>query len=303
MKLTRTFGMLAGASAGLLLSGVVQAQPYTYTSNVNPSGAWNSAGSWTSSNGGTTYPVSGDTATIVNGDTINITGQEQVTVLTINSGGFLNINGTGAPYAELEFPNTGSPSASVAGSDGLVLVDNARVKISKDMTLSGAGSVVGQDGATCEFGINNAILTVQLLIHGELTFAGMSADGTDSLVNQGEIRADTNGDIDLAASLESVTDSAVGSGNGCTVHRWKVDTHGSARLLFNVAATGLLGSFYVDEGVLRVIQDVTTSGTEAKLTFLSGGDINVSAGKTFANGAVCSGSCGSTSMTGNNNCP
>jgi hypothetical protein len=250
------------------------------------------------------YPVSGDTAVVSTGHTVDITGQQQVTVLTVNGTGVLQINGSGSPYAELEFPNTGTPSITIAGSNGLVLMDNARLKVSKSLTASGNGSVVGQDDASCEIMMNNARLTVQLLVHGELTFLGASG-GNDTLKNEKKIAADAAGTIELASSLELVVDSASAD---CDDPRWVVDVNGSAKLIFNIAATTLEGAFFVDEGTLEVNQNVTTgsTGAQGKLKFMSGSDINVASGKTFTfSDGVCSGSsCGSgTSMTGNNNCP
>jgi hypothetical protein len=313
MSTVRIARALAALSAAALLGGLAQAQT-TYQSAVNPSGDWNNSNSW-SPNG---VPGVNDTVTVLSGDTITVTNSHAVANLTVAgalqiqnggilsvddatvaSGGKIEINGTGAPYAEMIFyAGAPSPTFAINATNGLDLVDNARVTFEQNTTVSGSGSgsMRGQDDASCEIAIGNAgaasnvTLTLQIPLVGELDIIGVGRNvHTDAFLNQGLVEANAAGAITLDASLESVDDS-----NGAV--RWKVATSG-ALLQLDVIATGLEGNFYVGAGsganaTFLFNEDVTTTGT---LTLMSKGVLSVGgAGDVFTfsgghSGSTCSG--------------
>jgi hypothetical protein len=293
--------------ATLLLAGVAQARPDdTYRSFQD--GNWNVKGTWEIRVGGAwqalgvsdTVPNEGDTATIQNTHNVNVSDAQGIMVLTVASGGELAIDNTGV----LNFNGSGTPSLTINQTDGVKVT--GELKVSKSMSILGSGSLQGQAN-TASIGIapdNTTAVTLTLsaaTAHGRMVIQQSgSGSAAVNFVNQGFVRADAAGNIELHSSLDSVTDSA--TADGCQTPRWIVEINGSANLIFNEPVSALAGSFSIDEGILQVNEDVTTSG---KLNFLSGADINVAAGKTFTfSGGLCPGSCGSgTSMTGNNNCP
>ena len=70
---------------------VLAAGPYTYTSIATA--AWNVSTTWSSSNGGTTYPVAGDTVTI-SAYTVTVTASAACANLTVSPNATLVISGT-----------------------------------------------------------------------------------------------------------------------------------------------------------------------------------------------------------------
>lgn len=313
MSAIRTFSALSIGAAVLLVGTVAQARPDdSYRSaqdgNWNQKATWEiRAGdppAWQSLSDSDTVPNEGDTATILNTHSVNVSDSQGIMNLTVSSGGELVIDGTGV----LNFNGSGTPLLTINESnDGVKVANNGVLKVSKSMSIAGAsGKLLGQGNAAsigiAPDNVTAVTLTLTSTFHGRMIIQ-QSGSGTASVnfVNQGFVIADAAGNIELASTLDSVTDTA--TVDGCATPRWIVETNGSANLIFNVQATGLAGFFFVDEGVLQINQDVTTSG---KLTFMSGSDINVAASMTFTfSGGVCPGSsCGSgTSMTGNNNCP
>ncbi len=286
MSTIRMLRALSAVSAVFLMGGA--ALGTAYTSNVNPSGDWNDPNSW-SPNG---VPTVGDTVTIVSGDTIVVTGQHTITSVTVNSGGVLQIDGEAdTPYAEVEFPsNASSPSLTVNAAQGLVLVDNARLKFSQSMTAGGSGTIQGQEDTTCEIGIydnisGNVVLTIgsNMKVEGELAFVGMGSAGghQDQLQNNGVIEANRAGQIILASSLELVDDAD--SPSECVFFGWFVNGS-TSDLVFNLAATGLDGDFKVDAGDLIANATVATTG---KLKVLNSGTTNTGSGSFTANGGNC----------------
>jgi len=341
--------MLSAASAALLLGAVSQARPTTYTS-ANGGGAWSSAGSWSpgsgppaagdtaiisqsnpitvsSSVGAATVTVNASGVLTVNASgvvtaptvgvsgqlLINNTGQVDADDVTVNSGGLIKLDGSSGQIAELLFSSSApSPTLTVDQSNGLELLDNARVRVAKTMTtFAGTGSLWMEDNAV-EVALDTdnstpVTLTVSLPVHGKGIFKKHDAgSAAANLVNSGEFKADVSGNFTLDASLDSVDDTA--SSDGCSAPRWAVDT-ASANLIFNKAATALNGGFFIDNGTLQVNQSIQTDAVDETnsgfLKFMGGGAINCAAGKSFRFSGNCGGAtCTPTSpMSGNNSCP
>jgi hypothetical protein len=265
--------------------------------------------------------ANGDTATISAGHTITVTDTRNAVSVTVNgtgvlqinnagkltvdtatvaSGGLLEINGNGSPYAELIFPyNSGSsPALTVNQADGVQMLDHALITVAKTMSwgTSGSGSVKGLDDTNCQIAIGNAAsasnvtLTLNLLVHGELQFVGVGAGANhnDGLANSGAgIVADT-GTISLASSLEIVTD-----GSSADALRWKAEA--GAILAFEARATQLQGRFYAagSNSVLRFNNgaQVTTQG-KLQMDCPSTVDVNGTGSFTFV-GGYQAGNCGS----------
>jgi len=268
---------------------------------VNPSGDWNSSSSW-SPNG---VPTAGDTVTIASGDTITVTNSHDAASVTVNgtlqiqnggllsvddvtvaSGGSLQINGTGAPYAELVFPaGSASPTLAVNQANGVDLVDNARIKVGLSMSFTGSGSIRGQDDASCEIAIGdeataaNVTLTLQVPLRGELDIVGIGrGDGhNDTFANQSVVDANASGAITLGASLEAISDNDAGD----CVYVWLANASGGT-LQFDRGSTSLVGDFRIVSGAtMTVNNNVTTSGK-----YKNSGTINGSA-SFVASGGTC----------------
>lgn len=129
---TAFFGILF-----LLASQVMQAATFTSTGT----GAWNDPATWGltgTATAGTTFPGSSDTVIIKTGHvvTFTMTAASTVAVLTIEQGGTLNVNSTGAALA---FTITSSPS----GISGLLNCGaNVNLSVSSDFTVNSTGSVL-----------------------------------------------------------------------------------------------------------------------------------------------------------------
>jgi hypothetical protein len=221
---TRTF-VASAIGAALLAGGAAQARPdNNYRSKAN--GDWNTTGAlgaWQyESSPGTwadavSVPNVGDTVVVRNGHTITITGQHTVTSLTVDSGGFLHIDGTGSPYAELEFPAAASSPALVVNQAlGVKLVDNARLKASQTMSFAGSGSIQAQAFGTCEimaYDPNDVgtVLTLSLSngVTGQVKFVGSNEAGASETLTNSSIITVSGGNVELAASLDTIN----GSGN------------------------------------------------------------------------------------------
>ena len=196
--------------------------------------------------------------------TLTITGDGGLTIcfggkLIVDGAGTVVLNGGGTS------PLNGRIELQVSGST-LRFEDNS-------VTLSGIGYVEGQsNGARIEIAAENSpgiSLISSINIVGALEIAGLSADGktTGTFTNSDIVHAD-GASGDKRITVESGTIDGSGT--------WQV-SHSDAEIQFDVAATGLSGTFDIDAGTLDINEDVTTTGD---LEF-SGGTIEVAATKTF----------------------
>jgi hypothetical protein len=284
MKLNRTLGLLAGTSAALVLGSLANARP-TYTSAG--SGNWATGGTWTQTS---SSPVGEDVRTIQSGHTVTITGQEQVAQLTVASGGVLLIDGSGSPFAELNFTASGTPSLSIVGNDGVRLVDNARLRISKTMSITGAGSLQGQDNAV-EVAIDTddttaVTLTVDVVAEGGMAFKKHDAGtAAANLINSNQFLANVSGlIINLDSSLNSLDDDA-------SALQWYVAADG-ASMVFNEGTLGLQGHFQLDSNGLFVFNSsVTTTGTFAITCGSNSVEVDVNSATFRYAGGIASENC------------
>lgn len=286
MSSVRTFSAL---SAALLLAGLAQARPNTYTSAA--SGAWDDPASWTG-NEPSGFPQATDTATIGNGHTISITvsganNVEEVANLTISSGGFLEIEGSASYRAALEFPvvsGAGTPSLSIAGTDALKIKAYGDVKIFESMTLAEGGSSSSFRGYdnTAKIVMDGAAAAVTLTLgvrgHGAFEIQGTAGGSAENLTNNIMLEADAAGTLKLASSLGTVND--------LSGLRWKAN-HASGILFFDTPQSGLNGNFQAAAGTLQFNQNVTTGGTFS-ISCPSSVDVNSA---TFDYSSVASENC------------
>ncbi len=293
-----TIRKFSAVSAALLLGGIAQGRPNTYTSAGT--GAWDDPASWTG-NEPSGFPQATDTATIQNGHTISITvsganNVEEVANLTIASGGFLEIEGSASYRAALEFPvvsGAGTPALSVAGADALKLKAYGELKILESMTFTngGSGTIKGLassakivlDGAAAA-----VTLTSNVVIHGALQIVGTSGGNAENFTNNAGVFADIVSEIMLLGSTLNTV--SVGSGS-CQSPNWKALGQNPdaepvlyAELRFDVSVSNA-GYFLIDAGALTIGSGVTVGGT---YTLSNNGVINQGGSYGTFNGTPCS---------------
>ncbi len=290
MKSFRSLMTGCAVASALFAAGIAQARPDDeYRSNV-ASGDWGSTSSWQIKSGETwvsasDVPASGDTATVRANHVIAVSDYQEITVLTIDASGRLDIDWDGAgPNAELRFvqPGDAAPSLVINQSNGLRLVDgNSTISFAADVAISGTGSMQGlNSGAFFDVAAPAATtvnVTSNVLIHGGMKFK-RSGSGTGNFINNQLVSARSGLTIEFVSSpaLSSYDDSRVGS---CSDFVWSVQDSGSV-LLFNLGQTGLSGHFSIGSGAtMTVNQNVTTSGKVS-----NGGTINGSATFTATGG-------------------
>jgi hypothetical protein len=147
-KLVR-IGVLAIALCVLLVLSTPKsyAAPFfTCTSNVSPSGNWNTAGNWTGCNG--TVPQSGDAVVISAGDTITLNTSPTVASLSVS--GILNMNG--------------------------LLLTNRTLTVAGNLTINSGGTIQPNN----QFGTNVHTLNVKGNFSNGGTFT--TVDSSDSIV-------------------------------------------------------------------------------------------------------------------------
>lgn len=272
-------------SAAVIAFAASAASATNYTSAA--SGNWTDPNTWGLMSG---YPVAGDTVVIANGHTVEVTGQQEVLSLTVQNGGVLEIDGSGSPYASVKFPSSGSPVFSIAGSNAVVLTDNAEIIFQQSMSIQDGGSsasLQGLDGDTCKLLINGvsaaATLTNNVLIHGALQVQGTLGGNAEGFANNGTVIADIPGETMLiGANLTTVTDdgstcgtSAAWQANGATGS----GPYTRARLAFNSPANSL-SYFYASQGELY-FDRVAVSATGKQLTGSPVGIVTTVAGGSF----------------------
>lgn len=262
------FKTLLVGIAAMGFAGAVNAA--TYTSNVNPSGSWASAGSWTWDGGGSpTNPPDGDDLVVIQaGDVITVGANAQVGRMQIASTGQLVI---GAFTLTVD-------GADTAGSDGITDIDGELVlqngssvllfdsATGATQTITGSGKIKGEN-ATAKVRIaGSEQVTSQILIEGLLTID--AATGTATMVNSGsnaKIRANAAGNFTLAANLNVSDTSGVPS--------YEVTASG-AQLKFMNANSGytLLGDFVLAHcGATLFVADGVALMTDGDLTDGSSG--------------------------------
>lgn len=83
---TRSAGWLVAIM--FLVAGVTQIQAYTYNDNAN--GAWTNPATWSSSDGGSTFPQAGDTATIAS-HLVDVSITNPAGTIYVNAGGVMRV--------------------------------------------------------------------------------------------------------------------------------------------------------------------------------------------------------------------
>lgn len=331
MKLSRTFGVLAGTAAMMLAGTVAQARQTTFTS-ANGGGPWRTAGSWDVGSG---YPVAGDIVivtqnnpiTVTNADAaatvsvnasaslqvnasgvltvtgaitasgtlqINSNGQVSVDDLTVASGGLVQLDGNGASIAELLFPSgAASPSLTINQANGVVLLDSARIRVAKNMSITGSGSLQGQNN-TAEISIDTDNVTAVTLqpdvpIHGNLKLAKYDAGSAVATFHNNHasgINADVSGTVTLGANvvftgsgpwLVSASGAAMvieaNADPSASTGVWTISASGGS-MTWNAAASGLSGAFTVAGGGTLTF-NVASSSMTSNFIVQANGLINV----------------------------
>ncbi len=247
------------------------------------SGFWRDQQNW--------YPIGipgcGDTVTIQNGHTIEVDDAQQVTSVTVQSGGQLNLVASDASGGQLTFCAAGTPSLAVYTLNGVDLRDSGTaLRFEKSLTIAGTGSVRGRasDAAMVLLtgdAAQDVVLTSTILIHGALVIK--EAGGGDGFFyNIGGVSADAPGKVlELHPSLDGVGDI---SGGACIAPMWTAMASGAV-LRFGTPAN-LAGDFRVGPGTLDIDAPVHTDG---RLTFASGGVIIPHPPACFSYGGHCGG--------------
>lgn len=307
MNAVRLIRTLAAASAALVLGSLANADTFTSNVTTNP-GDWSSTSIWLQNGSAATrVPGSGDTVTIVSGDVVEVTSNQEVTALTVATGGVLKIDGPGS-MVELAFPNAGNPSLSIADANGFILVDNARLRVAKTMSIatSASGTLQGQDNAA-EIAIDTddttaVTLTVAVPVHGKLTFKKHDAgSAAATLVNSGGIDADVSGTITFGTGLTlSGSGAWTASASGASMVFNTAASNlsgaftvgGSANITFNVASTSLTSNFILQSnGQFKFTASLTTSGTLSIACGSITREIAIENSAVFTYGSVASENC------------
>ncbi len=301
------------ALAMFIIDGAVAQAQTTYYSNGDVSWRDNNAwqtGSCSGTAAGAAYPVAGDTAYICAGDTVSLGANDEAVkilnvagtlntssnTLTISQTGCdLNVTGTGV----LNIDDLGTVLIT-GGGTGHSIDENARIYLLYDdsvlrittnsATIGGSGAIYGYDGAAgVEIG-NSVALTSSTNIQGHLEIRDVDQE-SGSFVNQGKVYAN-RASGSLTISVTSVTDTDNGGTVSDTNFRWGVNET-SAKLLFKVDATALVGDFFVREGSLEVGEDPEGSSDDIDVCsaagniLFDGGSIVTGDDDSFK----CSGSC------------
>ena len=222
-----------------LTSAVLTAQAYTY--NDIADGAWVSAATWSSSDGGTTYPQAGDTA-VIDSNTVSMPANPAGTIY-LNSGGKMNVGWCNLVTAALHL-NGGTMVMGAGSWFGASTLD---VYVDSDsvITNSATGDWQGMGIGTCKL-VGNATLTVFNNIIGVSsdTFT-ISADAAASTYSglwriiNGKVRFPSMPAAGTAGWANSTVD-VVNANSGFTIGG---TSWGESDLITNVTMTGRGGLF------------------------------------------------------------
>jgi hypothetical protein len=300
--------------AGLLLLLPNTASAITRTSNVSPSGSWNTAASWTPNgvpaNGDDVIIAAGDTI-IVNTSTTNIASltisgtltvgnnntDRTVTVtgnLTVNSGGIFNTAGDGGNILNVggNLTNNGTFDANIGAAILAVTFNGAA-----NQTVSGTGATTDLNAVTVnntgaansnivEISSSNftapaAFLTLTdgiLKMSGAYTFTNVFFTPAAYTINADEGIWINNANVTVTAQAGDATISGLLRVSQGT---YNIGTAGNEDLIYNTGST-----IDVQGGSLNVAGGIHGSATTSTTTYSqSGGTVTVvtqgSTGATF----------------------
>jgi hypothetical protein len=218
------------------------------------SGDWSDGGNWT---GG--VPADGDHVVIPDGSTCYVDEDGRADSFAVANGGYLIVE----PGQTLAID-----SNSTVDQDGGIILQGAGsvLQILVSLTISGDGSIVGQDDeARIDIGADSdgtqRTLTSTITIEGALLIQRTSSATVNmTFTNNGIVEAnDTDDQLEISPNVVN--------GTG----QWIVSTDPDAKLLFSVSPTSLSGNVTVSDGTLDIDENFETSGTLTQ----TGGKIDV----------------------------
>ena len=229
-----------------------------YTYSPKASGNWNASTTWTSSNGGTTYPVAGDTVLLNNAYNVTITSSAACSILTISGSGTLAF---------------GTQTLTVSGL----------VTLSGAMT-STSGTIAANGGVTLSGTCTGTLPTISINSSSTLTSNGYSWNGGLKL-NATTITLLGNAIIGglltfafTSVALNSSTSETLTANNGITVSVG-IPSVGTAPIIFNAGT-------WTGSNVLAIKNPLTLNNG----VILSGNVAYAGTSLTFTNGATLIGS-------------
>jgi hypothetical protein len=238
----------------------------TYTSNVNPSGSWTSAGSWTWDQGGSpsTGPGANDKVIIAASDTITVASGVFADSLELQSGAVLAItDGT------VLVDGGNDPTHPIDGTIqlGTAMTAGFLFFTANNQTIFGSGSIDGFNPDSEIIIADGRVLTNQMTIEGTLVIDAED-DGSATLQNVqvsstvgAKVLANAGDTLILGADL-LLDDVKFVSGDNTYRPLYKTDGNGSD-LVFNFPVTSpeLEGDFVVANcGNMHFNQDIETLG-------------------------------------------
>ncbi len=253
-------------SVTLMTSTTYGANKYFYNNCIGAN--WDAPGVWyTSADHATltTMPGDGDTAIILPCEKVGVNLDVHVDSFEVqgacDSGGHIMILTGKTLQIDL--------NSSVGPYDGVKLDGStSKLQVNESLTLSGGGSLKGY-ATTAKIDIaSGKTLTLTSTAHGV-----MQIGGSGSFVNNGAVKADDRGTLEIQGSLSSL------SGSG----KWKAITSAAAVLVFREGSSSLTGSFRLNQSASIAFDGVaiTTSGSFSAVC----GTVDVSKGGSFSYGS------------------
>jgi hypothetical protein len=259
-----------------LAAAAAHAAPFTYDDTA-AGGAWNIAATWTSSDGGTTYPVLGDTATI-DSSTVTAAANQMVGTVYLNAGGTLTWTGNQT--------TPGNTTLHLAGGQ----VDTAGYYFYDNTAASSCFVVV--DAAVSTFNVTSGTARLGTAVAGK--YIDVAGSGTLKKVGAGtldfyqETTCTFSGVLDVQEGMVNIqtnngaltANATVNIGLGTTVRNWAYTPS-----IQNLTGSGTYrnGNWNNDLALSGSLAP-GTNGTDEAATLsmnMAQGDVVMSAGSTF----------------------